>query len=195
MSRLFIFDMGEVLLLDVHTLPQMAERYSLDYNELRADYDLYDTPLMEGFMERGDYYRHMEIKYELPEIKEDLFLTYFTPKVNDFMVDIVDKLRSKGHRCVVGSNTFKPHWDYVYRNFPDMINSFDSLYASHLIHLSKPGKAFWNYIMKEEGYKSEDTIFIDDRIENIDSAASLGITVFQYLKDDSEALKFFSRWI
>ena len=195
MSKLFIFDMGEVLLLGVETLPQMANLYSLDYAPFRADYGLYDTPLMEGFMDPSDFYRHMEIKYGLPEIKEDLFEKYFTPRENDFTLDIVDRLRAKGHRCVVGSNTFKPHWDHCYKVFPRMMNSFDSLYASHLIHIAKPDKAFWRYILKKEGYSPEETVFIDDRTENIESAASLGIETFQYLKDNKNAQDFFSRWI
>lgn len=60
MSKLYIFDMGEVVLLGVKTLNQMAAQYGLDYDSFRADYSLYDKPLMDGYMEPDNYYRHME---------------------------------------------------------------------------------------------------------------------------------------
>ena len=35
---LYIFDMGEVLLLGVKTLKRISEEYGLDYKDFRADY-------------------------------------------------------------------------------------------------------------------------------------------------------------
>ncbi len=195
MSSLFIFDMGEVLLFDVQTLPQMADFYSIDYEYLRYDYGLYDIPLMEGFMSAEDYYRHMEIKYSLEPISDNPFVKYFKPHINTFMLNVVARLREKGHRVVVGSNTFAPHWDYVYRYYPELVNSFDALYASHLIHIAKPFTAFWRYIIEKEGFKPEATVFIDDREENIESAKGLGINTFQYLKNDSELDSFLVPWL
>ena len=194
MSKLFIFDMGEVLILNVKTLPDIAREYNLDYDVLRSDYYLYNHALMEGWMTPDDYYRHMEINFALGKISDNPFLKYFKPTLNEFMIEEIRALKTSGHRVVVGSNTFAPHWDYILSTYPCFKEVFDSLYASHLIHIAKPLPAFWRHIISLEGAKAEDTIFIDDRLENIESAKRLGITTFQYLRNDNEIKEFFSHY-
>lgn len=191
---LFMFDMGEVIIKGVRTLDKIAKRYNLDYDELRRDYGFYDSPLTEGFMDPNDYYRHMEIKYGI-EIDDDIFKTYFTPTLNDCMIDKVDKLRARGHRAVIASNTFKPHWDYIGSIDDTPLSHFDALYASHLIHRAKPDSSFYRYILDEEGYSAENAVFIDDRDENIEGAKRLGIKCYNYLGDDRDADLFFGEWL
>ena len=65
MGKLFIFDMGEVLILNVKNLQAIAERFSLDYKPFRAFYGLYDKDLMEGKMESMDFFGIMEKKYNV----------------------------------------------------------------------------------------------------------------------------------
>ena len=60
MGKLFIFDMGEVVVLNVKNLQAIARRFGIEYSLFRSDYALYDKPLMEGFMESVDFFRHME---------------------------------------------------------------------------------------------------------------------------------------
>lgn len=194
MSKLFIFDMGEVLILNVRTLPQIADELGLDYKLLHSDWLYYDMPLMDGFMSPEDYYRHLELAFDIAPIKEDLFHKYFHPQVNTHMVENVKRLKDAGHRVVVGSNTFKPHWERKIINYP-WLDLFDNLYASHLMHISKPQPAFWLNIMRYEGFSSSDTVFIDDRLENISSASKLGIKTFQYLGDNVAIDEFFSCYL
>ena len=194
--KLFIFDMGEVILLDVKTLMQMAEYVGTAYRDIRTDYGYYDRALMDGYMSPSDYYRHLEDKYQVA-VEEDLFRKFFHPHINNRMLDIVDRLRAKGHRCVVGSNTFKPHWDCILAYPEKPLDHFDVLYASHLMHMSKPEPAFWRMICGAEGFSYADTLFIDDRNENIEAAASLGIDTLLYYGDDRDerADAFFSRFL
>ena len=194
--KLFIFDMGDVILLNIRTLMQIAEYVGTDYHDIRKDYGYYDMALMDGYMQVEDYYRHLEDKYQC-HIDEDLFAKFFKPHINSFMLEIVDELRRRGHRCVVGSNTFRPHWEIV-KTFPgDPLSHFDALYASHLIHMSKPESAFWRIITEKEGFGYSDTLFIDDRKENTDSASLLGIDTLLYsgCDRDEKAKEFFSRFI
>lgn len=183
---LFIFDMGEVILQNIRTLKGIADTIGVSYRDLRADYGQYEMALMDGYMSCDDYYRHLEDKYSVA-ITEDLFLTFFHPTVNLPMLSTVDALRANGHRCVVGSNTFHPHWEYIKKMEEKPLEHFDSLYASHIIHMSKPEKAFWRIICTEEGYSCSDTFFIDDREENTAAASELGITALLYAGEDREA--------
>ena len=186
---LYIFDMGDVVLLGVRTLRRMAEQYGLEYKEFRADYGLYDKPLMDGFMDPDDYYRHMELKYGI-KIDEDLFVKYFDPVLNTTLISYVDMLRKRGDVCVIGSNTFAPHWNYMKIHYKEIVEHFDALYASHLMHITKPVKAFWRHIMEKEGYDARDTFFIDDRLENIEAAESLGIKCLLFRGDNDDLRSF-----
>jgi putative hydrolase of the HAD superfamily len=53
--------------------------------------------------------------------------------------------------------------------------------------ISKPDPDFYRYILKKEGIKPENTIFVDDTEENIISAQKIGIN--SILFTDSESLK------
>lgn len=194
--KLFIFDMGDVILLEIRTLMQLSRYVGTDYHDIRQDYGYYDRALMDGYMDPEDYYRHLEDKYQCT-IKEDLFRKFFHPHINDFMLSVVDRLRDKGHRCVIGSNTFRPHWDYIKTFEEKPLEHFDEAYASHLIHMSKPESAFWRIICEKEGFDYSDTLFIDDRSENTEAAAALGIDTLLYSGEDrnEKAKAFFSRFI
>ena len=194
--KLFIFDMGEVILLDIRTIRQISDYIGADFESVRDDYLMYDMALMDGYMSPEDYYRHLEDKYQV-EIDEDLFSIFFHPTANSWMLSQVDALRERGHRCVIGSNTFKPHWDII-SALPDRIfDHFDALYASHIMHMSKPEPSFWRIICSQEGFAYADTIFIDDLQRNIDAAASLGIRTLHYAGDgrNERAEAFFGEYL
>ena len=87
--KLFIFDMGDVILLEIRTLMQIAKYVDTDYHDIRKDYGYYDRALMDGYMDAEDYYRHLEDKYHC-KIKEDLFVEFFKPHINEYMLGVVD---------------------------------------------------------------------------------------------------------
>lgn len=186
---LYIFDMGEVLLLGVNTLRDIASAYGLDYKEFRVDYALYDKPLMEGYLHPRSYLEHLETKFDL-SFDSDPFQVYFTPKLNERVMGFVRTLRERGDRVVVGSNTFSPHWEIVFSRYKEIPLSFDALYASHEMHRVKPDKVFFSYILGKEGFRAEDSYFIDDRSDNINSSSSLGIHSYEYHGDDENLAKF-----
>ncbi len=177
--------MGEVVILGVRTLGAMAAQYGLDYESFRADYALYDKPLMDGYMDPDNYYRHMEKKYRI-KIDEDLFVKYFNPTLNVPLIEMVGKIRARGDRAVIGSNTFAPHWEVIFERFREIPINFDALYASHLMHISKPEPAFWRTICDKENISSyDDVYFIDDRQDNVSAAGGMGIHVHRYLGDNA----------
>ena len=87
------------------------------------------------------------------------------------------KLKEK-HRVVCGTNTNQSHWgnhlergDYAF---------FNQTYASNIIGIMKPDPQFFETIMKAEGYSPSETFFTDDKIENCDAAAKLGINAHHF---------------
>ncbi len=52
---------------------------------------------------------------------------------------------------------------------------FDKCYYSHEIQMRKPYVATYQYVLKDGGMQAEETLFIDDSIQNIDGAKEVGI--------------------
>ncbi|MFA8449070.1 MAG: HAD family hydrolase [Bacteroidales bacterium] len=79
------------------------------------------------------------------------------------------------------SNTNQIHYDYFLHEFRNKtgLNEFDELfkdaYFSHEIHLAKPNPEIFEYVMAHSNLKPEETIFIDDLLENALAAHSTGI--------------------
>lgn len=84
------------------------------------------------------------------------------------------------YRLFLLSNTNALHIPEVERKmgtekFNRFRNSFEQFYLSHEIHLRKPNEDIYNFVLKENGLKAEETFFIDDTKENTDAAEKLGI--------------------
>jgi haloacid dehalogenase superfamily, subfamily IA, variant 3 with third motif having DD or ED len=184
---LYIFDLGGVFIRNIQFLPQMSEKLNIGLDELKSDYSHYDKPLMDGYMVPSDYYDHLERKYGVV-CREDYFVSCFHPVRNEIMFRVLEKIKGEGNRAVIGSNTFATHWNLFMAE--DFFAPMDGAYASHLMHLSKPDEAFFEFIMKAEGAKPEETVFIDDLLVNVEGARKTGIDGFWYSDDDALRKRF-----
>lgn len=107
----------------------------------------------------------------------DLFRLYFHPELNIKTVETINLLK-KNNRVVCGTNTIQSHWenhlergDYSY---------FHQTYASNKIGIAKPDPEFFKRIMEAENATPKETFFTDDKIENCNAAASIGINAIQF---------------
>lgn len=56
---------------------------------------------------------------------------------------------------------------------------FDQVYFSYEVGMRKPDANIFEYVLKNEGWKADETLLLDDTIENLETASSLGIQVVQ----------------
>lgn len=189
MSNLIIFDLGDVVMMDCRALREMARELGIDGDEFVRDYRRYNAALMDGWCSTKDYYKHLEIKYRV-SIATELFTDGYNPKINKPMIDTIRALRSNGHRCVAGSNTFQCYTDWTEKNLPGFYDEFSSLYLSNEIHRCKPDRSFFEYILEKEHVDARSAYFIDDREENIIGARNLGINALLYDGDNSQVREF-----
>jgi len=54
---------------------------------------------------------------------------------------------------------------------------FDRVYYSHRVGLRKPNKEVFELILEQNNLKPEQTLFLDDSLQHVDSARSLGLQV------------------
>ena len=78
------------------------------------------------------------------------------------------------YRTVFFSNTNAAHWAHVAAHYPALAHGHHA-YLSHELGLTKPDPASFLRVLELEGCTPADAIFIDDRVENVDAAVTLGI--------------------
>jgi len=178
---LYIFDMGNVVVKNITTMEKIARHYRLPLEELLADYQKYEFPLMDGSIDSSVYWTHVEKLFGVL-VKGDPLEAFFTPVLNPPMVNLIDRLRSAGKTVVAGTNTYAPHWEHI--KAKGFCTMFDRIYASHEMGITKPCHQFFERIMKAEGQTAVQTFFVDDYEENVIAARALGITVLHYVDDD-----------
>lgn len=189
-KMLYVFDMGNVVIKDIDVLEKIIKLLGIDAEEFLSDYGHYAFPLMDGTVTCDRYYKHLEHVFGI-RIEGKPLSDNFSPCFNLPMVEILDELRNRGNRIICASNTYKPHWDKIEKVGFDKV--FDRCYLSHEIGLTKPSKAFFEYILKEENVSADNAFFTDDYKENIDAAQKLGFKTFWYYKgfDDSKLRSVF----
>jgi len=88
------------------------------------------------------------------------------------------------------SNISKPDYDYL-RAIDAPWELFDQIFASGYANMRKPDACFFDYVLKEIGRSGEEVVFVDDKLENIESAQALGLygVQFKSASDTVEQLK------
>ncbi len=174
---LFLFDMGNVVVKNIHMLGKISRRLGLDKEEFKADYRNYDFAMMDGTLPIEAYWRHIEHKFDV-KVEGNPFAKDFTPHFNEEVVALLKTLRSEGKRVVCASNTFAPHWDILERMGALVL--FDKCYASHEMGISKPSRQFFEHILTKEKTEPGKAYFVDDYEENIVQASILGMKCLLY---------------
>ena len=71
----------------------------------------------------------------------------------------------------------------------DWIHRFDVLVWSFQLHMAKPDPAIYHYLLQKLGTQPEETLFLDDKLINVEAAQALGMKALQFsnvdkLRDD-----------
>lgn len=93
---------------------------------------------------------------------------------------IIESLRQKGYNLGLLSNHAKEWVEYCEQTY-NYHKLFHKAVYSYMVGLSKPNKDIFLVLLKELKVKSEECLYIDDYIKNIDAAKELGfINVIQF---------------
>ncbi len=190
MYKTFIFDCGNVLIhfsrehhLDVW-VGQDKEDRELVWNAVFMDW--YKTDLE---VSTKEYYE--EVKKKLPErLHQAAYNIIFHWQNETWPVEGMDellaKLKKNGKQLILLSNmpdTFTYNHDDV-----EILKYFDDLIFSYDVKMKKPGKGIFLYALDKHKLKPEECIFVDDSLDNINTASKLGIGT--YLFDPENPKKF-----
>ena len=182
--KLFIFDMGGVLLRNFEVIPEICSILGVpqsDFINLFRD-RLFD--LEEGKLTANEFWENYSAEAGI-SIDRELFKKLFNPSVDLSTERLIRQLKIN-FRIVCGTNTIKEHWEYLTHG--GYYNIFDKVYASYIMKIAKPRKEFYKVILKSENVLPNEVVFVDDFKENVDAALGLGLNGFLF-KDASTFIR------
>lgn len=118
------------------------------------------------------------------EAKANMLLAIEYQEEIEATARLIPELKMAGYRVIVLSNMSKEYIDFL-RKKP-VYSHFDEEIISCEVGLVKPEREIYELLLTRYGLRPEETIFIDDRQENVDAAAELGITPFLFDRRNPE---------
>jgi len=94
------------------------------------------------------------------------------------MVELIKELKKKYH-VVALTNEIREWGAYRIKKFK-LRELFEKIIASYDISMAKPDTNIYSYTLDSLGILPEETVFIDNRIENLPSAKELGIKTYHF---------------
>ncbi|GEP52109.1 haloacid dehalogenase [Flavobacterium noncentrifugens] len=157
-------------------------------------------------------------KFERGQIKEDQFLETFqkflpeadieeirsawNAVIGDFPLYRLEflQLLSNKYRLFLLTNTDQIHIHEFEENvgvsfFSDFYQCFEKVYYSFEMGMRKPDSQIFSYILNKHDLSPKRTLFIDDKKENTDAAAALGINVWNLQVGKEDVVELFEKKI
>lgn len=104
-------------------------------------------------------------------------------------IKVIEQVK-KNYQIILLSNSNEIHYDlfvrdlqlrFGYREFDDL---FHKAYFSFDLHLLKPNPEVYEFVINQHGLIPAETLFLDDKAENIEAAKKLGIITYQLTKPE-----------
>lgn len=195
MIKNIIFDVGNVLVeynpdglmrrlgFDEETLQVVNQ--AVFQNELWNESDrgvLSPEELLKAFIANNPAYEK-EIRQVIDAVGDTISLMPYT-------VEWVKGLKERGYHLYILSN----YAEYTYEKTShkmEFLPYMDGVVFSYRCKLIKPEKEIYEYICETYGLKPEESVFLDDREDNVQAARNMGMNgiVFENYAQGSETLE------
>ncbi|OGU57669.1 MAG: hypothetical protein A2X64_06180 [Ignavibacteria bacterium GWF2_33_9] len=189
MIKNLIFDCGGVVLEVDYALSLTKFREFSDKPELFDSVTANHFKAIASDFETGrksieEFYSDIRYKYKLNatdiQIKDAwnaMLVSYISESL-----DIIRKLKEI-FTVSLFTNTNELHYIEFAPRCKELLSTFDNCFYSFQMGLRKPDKASFEYIINKSGYIPSETMFIDDSLDNVNTASEVGIIPFHYTKE------------
>lgn len=188
-----IFDLGGVLIdIDYQkTINAFKNLGVVDFENMysQTTANTLFEDLETGQINEAEFYDGVRKEANL-SISDEQIKTAWNTILLDFRPNSIAYLQqlAQTHRIYLLSNTNIIHQAAFLQTYADIFkedlnDNFTKAYYSHEIHLRKPHKNIYEFVLNDAGMNAEETLFIDDSIINMPKANELGITTHLLLKD------------
>ncbi len=191
----FIFDYGGVLanhqtdadhlkMAEIAGMPEpvFTEAY---WNE-RVEYDrdhIDGAEYWEKIAERGGKSFSQQTVEQLIEADNRSWMQF-----DEVMWEWVGQLRAGGKRVAILSNMPRDLGQAL-KTRTDKLNQFDHVTLSYEVRSTKPEAAIYDHCLSGMALSPAETLFFDDRLENVQGAEALGIRAIQFTSRDEVLLR------
>jgi len=200
-----IFDFGRVI-LELHeqkTIQGLSKILNLEFKDFytivagNADLEEYEI----GKISSHDFIQSL-VDIAPKGTKPEDIIEAWNAMLGEFPkahVELLKKLKTQ-YRTFLLSNTNELHVIAFEAEMKkqgikeSMTDLFEKVWYSNEIQMRKPYPETYIAVMKEANIKPEETLFLDDRQENLDGAKKAGLHV-QLINDDFTTLDFFKDYL
>ena len=188
--RAVVFDYGMVLtgppnaeahdaMVRITGLP--AEKFEQLY---WADRHAYDEGKLNGITFWQQFVRDGELhlgQSEIEELSRQDARMWTTQ--DPAMVAWQQKIKERGLLTAILSNMGDSVLESIEKEF-EWISNFDVLVWSFQLSMAKPEPAIYRHVLQQLGTKPEETLFLDDKLVNIEAARALGMKAIEFTNVD-----------
>ncbi|MBQ9736713.1 MAG: HAD family phosphatase [Clostridia bacterium] len=137
------------------------------------------------------------IRARLPERLHEGAITTFRRWIHHIpliagMEDAVAFAKARARGLYLLSN-ISPYFSAHYKENPDVarvLSHFDGLVFSGDLHLVKPDRRIFEYLLSTYGIRAEETLFIDDSEKNIAGAMAVGLQTYLFDGDAQRLIAY-----
>lgn len=102
----------------------------------------------------------------------------------DYSRDWILQLKKRGYKIYLLSNYPKNYFT-IHSKQMSFIDAADGMVISGFVNMIKPQKEIYNYILEKYDIEPEESIFIDDRMDNVTAAKKAGIRAIRFTDYDT----------
>ena len=197
-----IFDFGGVILNIDYKLTEVAfaklglTDFSGIYSQATQK-ELFDE-FEKGLIAPADFRKEVKkhINKETSDAQIDEAWNAMLLDLPEERINLLDKLK-RTHRIFLLSNTNEIHFtafsSYMKDKFKRDIFSevFEKYYVSHKVNMRKPDAEIFEFVIRENRLRKEETLFIDDSIQHIEGAKKAGLNAI-FLEKGKTILDLFT---
>ena len=194
-----IFDFGDIFInLDKNATPLALKKLGLkewnsNLDALNLDFEkgkISETEFMIGFQ---NYIPNATIN-QIREAWNAILLDFPLYRL-EFL-----QMLSQKYRLFLLSNTDSIHIERFQHKagipfYRDFYQCFEKVYFSFELGMRKPDSAIFEFVIKEHNLLPKNTLFVDDNLQNIESAQKLGLQVWHLQKGEEDVIDLFANKI
>jgi putative hydrolase of the HAD superfamily len=187
-----ILDFGEVLVRpqSAASIQRLADLAGLEIADFRERYWQHRLGYDSGLLSDAEYWRRVTegalLQARFESTLQDLMTADFMSWTDyrEEMWDLTLDFKSRGGRTALLSNGVPAVMDTV-RSTRPLAGHFDAVVVSYEVGCVKPDPRIYQICLAQLGAQAVSTLFVDDRLENLEAAGRQGIQTFHFLGDHS----------
>lgn len=181
MIKAIIFDINGIFVKS----RKLSDRFQEDFGVPTSTFlpklsEIMDKVRRPGAGKAFDYWSPVFREWNVHFSEQEFWDYWFKAEIpSEQMIKFAKSLRDKGIRVFILSNNFMERIKY-YNHYPWIHEAVDKVYFSGATGLVKPDPGAWELVLSENGLKSDECLYFDDKEKNLKVAESIGIKAFMF---------------